>query len=305
MSNSPFAAIPQKPNPVERIDFSRLFMPETLTPFYHAPGYRLLSEHQRLRYNQLHAMYFNEQTMFFEKALARNVLGYFLAQPLPAELKTGLRQFMLEEEQHTEMFRRLNRDCAPQIYSQQDFYFIRVPAPAALALDFISKRPQRFPFLLWLMHLQEERALFFGQTFLKFADILESHFVATQRQHVADEVGHIRWDETLLDWVWPNSGILGRKVNSRILAWMIEEYFSTPKRAAVRVLAELVNEFPELQPQYVGFCRQLVELGRDPQYRKSLYCEENVPNTFKRFDAWPEFQPLKAAMPGYSPGAST
>src|SRR5262249_31400375 len=127
--------------------------------------------------------------------------------------------------------------------------FIRVPAPAALALDFISKRPQRFPFLLWLMHLQEERALFFGQTFLKFADVLESHFVATQRKHVADEVGHIRWDEALLDWVWPNAGFLRRKINTRILAWMIEEYFSTPKRAAVRVLAELVKGFPELQPQ--------------------------------------------------------
>jgi hypothetical protein len=288
----------------EAIDFSRLFMPEELTPLYHTTGYRFLSVAQQLRYNQLHALYFNEQTMFFEKALARNVLGYFLSQPLPAELKSGLGLFMTEEGQHSEMFHGLNRNCAPEIYSRQLFYFIRVPPAAAVILNFISKRPQWFPFLLWLMHLQEERALFFGRTFLRYADSLEGHFVATQRRHVADEIGHVRWDEALLDWVWPKTGLLRRQLNTRVLAWMIDEYFTTPKRAAVRVLAQLTKEFPDLRADYSGFCRQLTELGDDPRYRRSLYCQENVPNTFKRFDAWPEFRPLKAAMPGYVPGAN-
>ena len=278
-------------------------MPEELTPLYHTPGFARLDACQRLRYNQLHGLYFNEQTMFFEKALARNVLGYFLKQALPVELKTGLRRFLVEEERHTEMFRCLNRDCAPEIYSQRDFFFITVPPAAAGALNFVSSRPHWFPFLLWLMHLQEERALFFGQSFLKRAEILEPHFVAAQRKHVADEVGHVRWDDALLDWVWPKAGYLCRQINTRILAWMIAEYFSTPKRAAVRVLAELVKEFPELQPEFAGFRRELVELGHNKSFRKSLYCQENVPNTFKRFNAWPEFRPLKAVMPGYVPVA--
>ena len=287
------------------IDFSRRFMPEELTPFYHTSGYRSLSPPQRLRYNQLHALYFNEQTMFFEKALARNVLGYFLSRPLPAELKAGLHQFMAEEGRHTEMFRELNRNCAPETYCKQDFCFIRVSPAVAAMLDFISKRPERFPLLLWLMHLQEERALFFGRAFLKSAGTLEPHFVATQRSHVADEVGHVRWDEALLDWVWPRAGFLSRKLNTRIFAWMIKEYFSAPKRAALLVLEELIREFPELRPCYPEFRRQICELGKDREYRRSLYCQENVPDTFRRFDAWPEFQPLKAVMPGYIPGANS
>jgi hypothetical protein len=304
MNFAPSSEIHERTVPDKVIDFSRPFMPHELTPFYHAPGYLLLSEPQRLRYNQLHALYFNEQTMFFEKALARNILGYFIARPLPIQLKSGLRQFMNEEGEHSAMFRGLNLKCAPRLYSHQDFYFIRVPSPAASLLDVISKRPQWFPLLLWLMHLQEERALFFGRTFLKCADSLEPHFVATQRKHVADEIGHIRWDETLLDWVWPKTGLLRRQLNTRILAWMIEEYFSTPKRAALRVLQALLQEFPELQPQYAGFCTQFLDLGKDPGYRRSLYCQENVPKTFKRFDAWKEFQPLAAVMPGYIPGAN-
>jgi hypothetical protein len=275
-----------------------------LTTFYFTPAYATLTEAQRLRYNQLNALYFNEQTMFFEKTLARNVLGYFLAQQLPGDLKAGLQQFLTEEEQHTAMFQRLNRQCAPEIYAQQDFYFIQVPPIAAKILDAISKRPQWFPFFLWLMHLQEERAMFFGRTFLKSADSLEPQFVAVQRKHLADEIGHVRWDEALLDWVWPKTSSPLRRLNVRIFAWMIKEYFTTPKRTAMRIMAALIKEFPSLQSQYPEFCRQLRALGNDPTYRYSLYCPENVPMTFKRFDAHPEFNSLIKIMPGYIPGGN-
>jgi len=287
------------------IDFSRWFMPEELTPFYHTAAYRSLTESQRLRYNQLNALYFNEQTMFFEKTLARNVLGYFLGRPLPEEMKSGLRQFIAEEEQHSAMFRALNVKCAPEIYAQRDFYFIKIPRGAARLLDFISSRPSWFPLLLWMMHLQEERAIFFGKTFLKMTGSLEPHFAAAQRKHLADEISHVRWDESLLDWVWPNTGFLLQWLNVRLLAWMIGEFFSTPKRSALRVLAALIEEFPELQPQYPAFCRELWELGKNPAYRRSLYCPENVPQTFRRFDAFREFRSLTKVMPGYIPGSKS
>jgi hypothetical protein len=301
MNDAISIATTKSPDVPEKIDFTRRFMPEELTNFFFTPAYATLTEVQRLRYNQLNALYFNEQTMFFEKTLARNVLGHFLAQPLPGELKAGLQQFLSEEEQHTAMFQHLNQKCAPEIYGKQDFYFIQVPPIAAKMLDWLSKRPHLFPFLLWLMHLQEERALFFGRAFLNSAESLEPHFVAVQRKHLADETGHVRWDEELLDWVWPKTGPLFRWFNVQMLAWMVNEYFSTPKRTALRVVADLVREFPALQPQYHEFCRQLRELGNDPAYRRSLYCPENVPMTFKRFDAWPEFHSIVRAMPGYVP----
>lgn len=288
----------------EPIDFSRRFMPEELTPFYHVSGYSELTESQRLRYNQLNALYFNEQTMFFEKTLAQNVLGYFLRGSISEGLKEGLRQFLREEGEHSAMFRELNLKCSPTFYAHRDFHFIRVPRPLAKILDVVSKHPMQFPFLIWLMHLQEERAMFFGRAFLKAEDSLEPHFVAVQRRHLADEAGHVRWDEALLDWVWPRTARLLRGVNIRLFAWMIGEYFSTPKRSTTRVLAELVREFPDLQPRYDEFCRQLRSLGGNLEYRKALYCPETVPKTFKRFDAWPEFRSMMAAMPGYVAGAN-
>jgi len=276
------------------IDFSLLFMPEDLTPLYHTPAYALLTDQQRLRYNQINALYFNEQTMFFEKSLARNVLGFFLRQPLPAGLKEGLHQFMIEEETHSAMFLRLNRECAPENYESSDFYFIRIPVVAKALLDMLSRRPDWFPFLLWLMHLQEERALFFGRAFLRCSYELEPHFLETQRRHLADEA--------LLDHVWPATNASLRQLNARLLGWMLREYFTTPKRSARRVVAALAREFPGLQSQYDGICRQLEALGDDQTYLQSLYSRETVPLTFKRLDAWREFDTLPRALPGYLPG---
>ncbi|MGP8200782.1 MAG: diiron oxygenase [Limisphaerales bacterium] len=304
MSASPTAAITE-PRPLSgTIDFCRHFMPEELTTFYFTPAYAMLTEAQKLKYNQLNALYFNEQTMFFEKALARNVLGYFLSQPLPEKLKGGLRQFLAEEEQHTAMFRRLNQQCAPEIYGQRDFHFIQMPPVVARILDAISRRPRWFPLLLWLMHIQEERAVFFGRSFLKSADLLEPHFVAVQRKHLADEIGHVRWDDELLDWVWPKTSSLLRRLNIWIFAWMIKEYFTTPKRAALRIMAALVEEFPLLQSQYPEFCRQHRALANNPAYQRSLYSPENVSRTFKKFDACREFKYLVKVMPGYVPGGN-
>ena len=289
----------------DAIDFARRFMPPVLTPLWHTRAHATLTPAQQLRYNQIHALYFNEQTMFFERALAENVLGDFLAGPLRAELREELENFLTEEQRHSAMFHRLNQLCAPEIYRAREFHFIAVPAAAGRLLAFISRRPRRFPLLLWLMHVQEERALYFGRTFLKSGDDLEPHFVAVQKRHLADEAGHVRCDEILLEEVWPKLSRPARWLNARLLGWMIGEYLSTPRRAGVRVLEALVAEFPELRPRLPELRGQLLGLANDREFRRSLYSPENVPATFRRFDAWPEFRGLRRVMPGYTPGTNT
>ena len=64
------------------VDSGRLFIPEELTPLFHTPSYGELTAAQRLRYNQLHALYFNEQIMFFERALCCRILESLLCAVL-------------------------------------------------------------------------------------------------------------------------------------------------------------------------------------------------------------------------------
>src|SRR6266850_2175709 len=95
------------------VDFSKLFLPEQFTPLFHTSAYANLSAEQRRRYNQLYALYFNEQIIFFETSLSESVLLPLADSRLPADLTVALREFMEEEQRHTRMFRALNEACAP------------------------------------------------------------------------------------------------------------------------------------------------------------------------------------------------
>lgn len=281
------------------VDFGQCFIPEEFTPLFYTPSYRELTAAQRRRYNQLHALYFNEQIMFFETALGHGVLGALLREPWPDRLAAGLWQFREEERQHTEMFRQLNRRCAPELYAERDFHFVRVPAAAMALLRWMVDHPIAFPLFLWVMLVQEERSLFYSKGYLRDREAIEPHFVQAHRLHLADEVWHVGWDEELIDSLWRRANPLLRKVNAKLFAWMQEEFFGTPKRAQLRVVEELARELPELRPRLPEMRRQLLALSRDEAYRRSLYSRESVPRTFARFDESPEFRRLELC--GYHP----
>ncbi|HEX4965705.1 MAG TPA: diiron oxygenase [Thermoanaerobaculia bacterium] len=280
-------------------DFGRPFMPEELTPLFHTPAWRELTVAERLRYNQLQALYFNEQILYFETALGHGILGALLRQPWPERLAEGLQRFQEEERRHSAMFRRLNLRCAPELYTDGDFHFVQIPAVWRSASKWAAHQPLLFPTFLWLMLLQEERSLFYSRAFLRQRDTLEPHFVQTHRLHLADEVGHVRWDEELLDELWQRAHPLRRKLNAKLFAWMLGEFFSTPKRAQLRVLDELARELPAVRPRLPEMRRQVLALAQDEAYRASLYSREIVPRTFARFDASPELRSL--SLCGYHP----
>lgn len=276
-------------------------MPQHLTPLRHTAAYGRFSETQKLRYNQLHALYFNEQIIFFESAMAQHILRSFIPRHPPARLADGLQKFLSEEAGHSKMFRELNRLCLPGIYNHSDFHFIHVPAISGSCLRWWADQSFRFPFFLWILLIQEERALFYAKEFLKNAPTLEAAFVAAQKKHLADEVGHVQWDEELLDWIWPQTSPGWRQVNARLFAWMMGEYFTTPKRSGLRVVAALVREFPDLQPLWPEIKSQMISLDRNPEFNALCYSREVTPKTFARFDRWPEFRRLERVLSGYRP----
>lgn len=284
-----------------QIDFTKRFIPERLTPLYHTSAYAELSPPQRLRYNQLHACYFNEQTIFFESAMAQHILRGFIKRKLPGALAEGIRAFIAEETQHSQMFRDLNRKCLPDYYANGDFFFIKLPGWVSVSLSQWVRHPGLFPFFLWVLLIQEERALFCAKEFLGEAGELEPNFVTVQRRHLADEAGHIEWDEELVDWVWPKIAQWRRQINARLLAWMMGEYFTTPKRSGLRVVAELVRAFPGLKPRWPEMQSQMLGLAHHRAFNLLAYSREVTPKAFARFDQWPEFKPLCRVFPGYEP----
>lgn len=285
------------------VDFTRYFVPESWTPLFYTPLYTQLTDQQRRRYNQLHGCYSNEQILFFETTIAPHVLTAVLRRPIAAALAAGMQDFLAEEQRHTCMFRALNRLCFPHLYAQRDFYFVQMPPGAAGMLAWASQRPWFFAFIPWIMLLQEERALMLGRDMLRHRSVLEPHFVALHRRHLADEIGHVQWDEALLDLLWqPAAGWL-RRANAALLRWLLGEFFVIPKRSNLRVVVQLTREFPVLQP-LLPQCRQaLLALQESEAWHLSLYSRTIVPKTFARFDAWAELHPLCRVLRGYMPPA--
>jgi hypothetical protein len=287
---------PPEDTPVDR---SRRFVPEHLTPLFFSPVYASLGEAQRLRYNQLHALYFNEQIAFFEQAMARHILGALLQRPEHAPLRKVLETFLDEEMRHTAMFRALNRRCAPEFYGSADHYFIRPPPGSLTLLRWLASHPWHFPFFIWIMLVQEERAMYYAKQFLRSAEPLEPHFVAVQRRHLADEVDHVRWDEELLQRLWVPATRRKRRVNARLFAWMMGEFFLGPRRAGLNVVRQLVREFPDSIPAFPELRRELRALDHNPEFQLALYARSIVPRSFAHFDRWPEFATLGRVFHGY------
>lgn len=283
------------------IDRTLPFMPERLTPLYHSEVYATLSTAQRLRYNQLQSCCHNELTTFFEVSLAHTFLPALLARGAPEPLASGLRTFAADEERHIEMFQRLNRRCFPNLYAHGDFHFVQMSPVASAVLRWITRQSRLFPMFAWLMLIQEERSAYYANEVLAEAGALEPHFVRTHRAHLADETGHVDWDLDIIDFVWRRAPQLIRSLNARILGWMLENFFCAPRRAALRVLDALIDEFPDLAPRKVELRQALLDLGRAPDYRLTLYSRAIVPKTYAGFDRWPEFACLSQRMPGYRP----
>lgn len=286
------------------IDTSRDYLPPPLTPLFHTPSYDTLDGAQRRRYNQLHAVYVNEQILFFEVALADNVLSALLRLVPPAGLAADLRKFRDDEAAHATMFRDLNRRCAPQIYEAADFHFVRIGTGAGRLLGLVSRRPATFPLFVWLMLMLEERALYYAREMVRQRRALEPTAVATHARHLRDEVHHVRWDQAILDWLWPRTSPTRRRLNALVFRWMVGEFFNAPKRAALLVLDALVAEFPELAPRRGRMAAELRALGTQPDYHRFLYARHIVPRTFERFDRWQEFASLGRVLLAYRPGAA-
>ena len=282
-----------------QVEDNRFFIAEEFTPLFHTAAYAVLPLAVRLRYNQLHAFYFNEQVTFFEQEMLSPALRALARGTLPQRLLDGVREFYDDEQRHTAAFRALNRQCAPQFYARADYFFIGLSPGWRAVVRAICGWPRVFPLLLWLALMQEERSLFYSKGCLKHAEHLEPHFIATHRAHLADEVGHVSRDEELLDWLWPRTKRFLRSANARLLNWLVAEFFLFPKRSGLRVVKQLIREFPQLNG--VALHDAMAGLDANDAYGRTLYSRAITPRTFARFDRHPEFGLLTRTLPGYVP----
>lgn len=287
------------------IDRSRWFVCPTLTPLFYAPVYHELDACHQLRYNQLTALSFSELISFFETTFAASVLGALARsrrRQVDGELAACLEAFLAEERYHTEWWHRLNRLSEPQLYRDAEQCIMKLPASVRVILRGLTNHPFVFPMVFWVMLALEERSLEISRRCVRMPkEQIEPRYSAIYRAHLADEMRHVQIDWHLIDRYFADRSKALRHFNARLFRIAIEQYFLPPTRSAVRVVARLVAEYPELSPLLPTIRRQLIGVGHDAAYHEMMYSRESTPITFALFDRFEEFHNMRRVLHSYRP----
>ncbi|MBI1766569.1 MAG: diiron oxygenase [Acidobacteria bacterium] len=279
------------------LDHTRLFTCPSLAPLAHTAVFAELSPAQQRRYNQLVGLLQNELICFFELEIGGPVLTSLLRNPLPAELATALRNFQTEEQQHTQMFRRLNQLATSQWYATSDYHIVRLPRLFLLLLRQMTARPRVFPLLLWLMLLMEERSLMMSKRYAALAaETVEPQFQAAYRAHAEDEIRHVQLDWHLLEAFYQRRPAWLRRLNVWLLTGVLTAFLFKPKRTNVRLIELLLAEFPDLETRRPQLLNAVAGLAENPGYRQMMYSPEATPISRALFDRLPEFAHLRRRL---------
>jgi hypothetical protein len=268
------------------------FIPEQLTPLRLTPSWRQLSPEEQLRYNQLQGLYFHEQIIYFEQAIIIPLLRAVGPLVIAPSLRASLIKFEEEENRHSSAFHALLKLLRPEWYRDSWQHFVKVGPVAETILSSLLRHPRQFPFLLWLVQLLEERTMFASRLYLAEADTFPSAIVCAQRRHLADEADHVQWDIALIHQLWPSTPSWLRRLNVRLLDWMVGEFIAVPRRAALRVIDALADDIPHLSVPPATLKAQLRALAANPDFRAAVFGRDAVPRTFKQAASSPDFAPF-------------
>lgn len=270
---------------------SGLFMPEVYTPLYYTRLYEELDREQRRTYTRLHLLYFHEQLGFFESTLPETLLRSLLRDRSLRHLHETIREFIAEEKRHDAMFRALNRRLAPDLYADRDRFFVSVPRGWQRVWEWAASwAPMRGAFL-WMMLVQEEKALSYTRGFLASSDLTED-VRRTHQHHLEEEERHHRNDEEILEAVRAKSFSRSRRSSARIFSWMLRQFFLAPRRGGWRVVEHWLEQHPRLQRHRSSLRRELYALDHNPAYVEMMYGRGAIPRSWELMEDCPEMQPL-------------
>lgn len=264
------------------------FIPERLTPLSFTPGWAELRAAEQLRYNQLQGLYFHEQIIFFEQAIIVPLLRALQPHVADPGLRAMLDTFIEEENRHSANFHGLLRSLRPEWYAGDWRHFVRLNPLADGVLAAMVRQPRWFPCFIWLVQLLEERTMFASRLYLADEPAFPAEILALQRQHLVDEADHVRWDAALIAQFWSAAPPWLRRVNARLLHWMLGEFIAVPRRAALRVIDALAADQPDLSVPPARLKAELLTLAGRPEFRGAVFGRDAVPRTWKQAAAAPD-----------------
>ncbi len=280
------------------------FMPEELTHVFHTPFYSELTPYERRDYNRLSAMALCEQFIFLEDYLLLPTIERLLCSPNVScsdGMTSYLRQFVVEEKRHSEMFWRTLEAASPDRYSERRFVFAKVKSRRWLRKA-LSLWPVRMPLWIWLSMLLEERTVFLARRFSIAANV-SPLFKQVFELHMSEEQQHVDLDEILIDAIYRKLPMWLRRLQARLLQRLFRSYVN-PKISPRTVVNTLVDLHPRLAP----WRQKVIAFMNGPEahlsFRRLNFTKRALPRTCRQLAAFPELrqvlnllEPEKISLP--------
>jgi len=283
------------------IDHSRWFFCETLTPLAYTRVYRELGADHKLRYNQLTGMLSNELILLLETEFLSASLNA-VQHDADDELRAAVMSFAEDERRHAATWRRLNQLSAPEWYGAADRFLCRPTRLTQVVSRIVARHPLACPVMFWIQLSQEERSIDISRRCLRVpADRMEPHYAAAYREHVRDEVRHVRIDAILLERFYARRSAAVKRITAAAFRAILGSAFLRPARSTIRIVRLLVSEFPELRPLVPRITDELRGLEHDDDYQRMMYSRETTPATFEWFDRCEEFRSVSRLLRAYTP----
>jgi len=276
------------------IDHTKLFIHNRLTQLYGTAIYDILDASQQLRYNQLFALRTIEQLMTLEASFINKVLNKAIKIEIiqsNEELMYCMQEMAKEETVHYEMFRSLNEKAEPALYIKDDMFFAKHTITEDLLLKTMTHLPGILPFLLWVILILEEFSTYISRQMVdkNQPDQLERNFVSAHREHLKDETRHVHICANILTNICDNTSAAQRYFNSRLLNYFMNEYI-TPKHGGLRVINQLVEEFPELALVKKRIIHSIHENRHRQPIWHALSTPSAMPVSHMMFDRYADFE---------------
>lgn len=289
------------------VDFSRFWLPESLTHLAHLPVYAEFTREEKLTYNQTFALMVIEQSILFEDQLSGFMKKVFQASPkirekYPDLFQEGVDHFLREEEEHTALFWRLAHASDASYQGQKKFRYYQPRLLDKLATLLVLSFPKWGIVWSWLSLYGEEKFL------LNYKEIKRaSHDPATAIDplhdavhywHMLDEARHVQMDEIFIEECWDPAPKWLKRINLKILE-KIYQSFVVRSNSAWSLWKIACKKHPSLLRHSAKVKEQLRSLGSTASYQQIVSARSSIPRTSALFDARPEFAHFGKILPGY------
>lgn len=284
-------------------DRSKLWAPPSFGNLSYLKSFALLTKEQQHRYNQLYSLSLLEHFIWFEELLLCPLVRNILKEEKDPVWKKAFEIFIEDEERHSEMFWRLLQLAEPKMYPERQFKFFGLKPFEVKTLNFMIAHPKKILIWIWLGIFFEERTLDYSKRFvdiqLKSPGLVDPNFVLAHRLHLIDEARHFQLDVHLVERFYKPAHWIYKKFAS-VLYYRMMAAYTSPRRAAIKRLRMIQEEFPDLQEETVQkILEEVPSLGSNAQFLKMGFGKQAVPRSRELIGQFEELRPVLDLFDNY------